>query len=231
MSKTLEGFKFGFSPIQVADILSLSSGRVPSLDDWPPEQLSRMRVIFRKLTSMRIVNPEDAEDIVQETFLTMAEKFPCVRLQKGLLVWGMGILRRKVGNYYRRANRTAGLDQEIVDASVLRVVQSQPSPESHFRRAELQTLVQSLIRELPPRERIVMDLVLAGLATHEIVDLHYPEPYQNVTNRIHRARGRLLKRLAKYGYRVYTRREKSGRKPAGCVSGRGSSGNASKGHG
>ena len=231
MSKTLEDFKFGLSPIQAADILSLSSARAPSLDDWPPEQLLQMRVIFRKLTSMRIMNPEDAEDVVQETFVTMAEKFPCVRLQKGLLVWGMGILRRKVGNYYRRASRTAGLDQEIVDASVLRDIQSQPSPESHVRRAELQTLVQALVRELPPRERIVMDLVLAGLVTHEIVDLHYPEPYQNITNRIHRARRRLLRGLAKYGYKLYARRDKSGRKPAGCVSGLGSSRQRLRRHG
>jgi RNA polymerase sigma factor (sigma-70 family) len=220
VSKTLDDFKFAFSPTQAADILSLSSARAPSLDDWPPEQLSQMRVIFRKLTSMRIVNPEDAEDVVQETFVTMAEKFPCVRLQKGLLVWGMGILRRKVGNYYRRANRTAGLDQKIMDACILRVIQAQPSPESHTRRAELQTLVQSLVRELPPRERIVMDLVLAGLATHEIVALHYPEPYQNITNRIHRARRRLLRRLAKYGYRVHSRRERRGRKPTGGASAR-----------
>src|SRR5206468_4718039 len=145
VSKTLEGFKI--SPIQATDVFSLSSARAPSLDDWPPEHLSQMRVIFRKLTSMRIVNPEDAEDVVQETFVTMAEKFPCVRLQKGLLVWGMGILRRKVGNYYRRPNRTAGLDQEIVDASVLRLVQSQPSPYSHVHRAARQSLVQSLVRE------------------------------------------------------------------------------------
>jgi hypothetical protein len=47
-----------------------------------------------------------------------------------------------------------------------------------------------------------MDLLLAGLETGEIARLLRPERYQTVVNRAHRGRRKLLKELAKYGYRA-----------------------------
>ncbi len=185
------------------------------LRDWPAEDLSRIRLVFRRLMALRVENPDDAEDLVQETFLTMTEKFPAVELRKGLLVWGMGILRKKVGNYYRRGQRVTGLDQEALDIHVARLFKTQPSVESGVHHMELRSLVSGILEKFPAHERAVMDLVLQGLPTSEIVDLLHPERYQNVVNRIHRARTRLHRELAKYGYSIsHSSTENRGRKPA-----------------
>src|SRR5207247_5159091 len=84
----------------------------PEMRDWPTEELLRIRLVLKRLTALRVKNPDDAEDLVQEALLTMTQKFPEIELHKGLMVWGMGILRKKVGNYYRRCRPPESLDQE-----------------------------------------------------------------------------------------------------------------------
>ena len=80
----------------------------PKLGDWSDQEIASIRNVLHRLTALRVMNAEDAEDLVQDTFLTMAMKCPEIELEKGLLIWSMGILRKKVGNYYRKAQRTAG---------------------------------------------------------------------------------------------------------------------------
>ena len=160
-----------------------------------------MRVVLRKLTALRIQNEQDAEDLVQETFLTMTVKYPTGNLEKGLLVWSMGILRKKVGNYYRKVQRFEPLDRHSFRiAGGRRGDRTLYSPESRLRHRELRSLVERVVGRFPPRERQVLELCMAGLATHEIVQRLQPESYQNIINWIYRGRRRLARELAKYGY-------------------------------
>jgi RNA polymerase sigma factor (sigma-70 family) len=170
------------------------------LSEWPAEELTRIRMVLRKLTALRIENPEDAEDLVQETLLTMAEKCPEIELQKGLLVWGMGILRKKVGNYYRREQRYATLRREFLSDVMLYLTRSPPAAESTMHYRELRALVDTILEKFPTRERAVMELLVSGLPINEIAGALHPERYQNIVNRVHRGRKRLHKELAKYGY-------------------------------
>jgi RNA polymerase sigma factor (sigma-70 family) len=166
-----------------------------ALRDWPEEELRRVRLILQKLTALRVDNPEDAEDLVQETLLTMAAKCADTHLQKGLLIWGMGILRKKVGNYYRRMHRSIPL--EVDTAHPARLL----SPESRLRHIELCDLIEKILDGFSSAEREAIELLLAGLPTNEIVAHLQPERYQNVVNRLHRGRRKLAMRLARYGYR------------------------------
>jgi RNA polymerase sigma factor (sigma-70 family) len=171
----------------------------PELDEWPVEELERIRSIFSKLTRRRVDNPEDAEDLVQETFLTMAARCPQVDIEKGLLIWGLGVLRRKVGNYYRRTQRHGAV---IVDWLSDEAVEAQVSAtaETAVSHAELRRLVDDIVEGFPPREKEVIGLMLEGLATSEIVEQLRPERYQTVVNRAHRGRRKLHRELAKHGY-------------------------------
>jgi RNA polymerase sigma factor (sigma-70 family) len=147
------------------------------------------------------MNPNDAEDLVQETLLTMIVKHPGKDLQKGNLVWGMGILRKKVGNYYRRTRRNASLDaNEIQMGQRSRQSRLSSSPETKLFHEELQNIIQRTLPRLPSSQRKAMELLLAGLQPREIVEHLRPERYQNVINRLHRGRKKLAKELAKYGY-------------------------------
>jgi RNA polymerase sigma factor (sigma-70 family) len=183
------------------------------LREWPADELARIRMVLRKLTALRIENPEDAEDLVQETLLTMTEKCPEIALQKGLLVWGMGILRKKVGNYYRREQRYSTLRREFLSDVMLHLTRSPPAAESTMHYKELQALVDAILDEFPSHERAVMKLLVSGLPINEIAGALHPEPYQNIVNRVHRGRKRLHKELAKYGYgtRGATRGRKQGK--------------------
>ena len=164
---------------------------------WTEEELARIRLVLRKLTALRVCNPEDAEDLVQETLLTMVRKAPEIDLEKGLLIWAMGILRKKVGNYYRRSQRLTSLDDQ---RAIVRCLAASPSPESSVHHAELCAMIEDLLAKLPARERDAIDLYLAGMQTSEIVSLLYPERYQNIVNRLHRGRKKLAKELARHGY-------------------------------
>ena len=169
----------------------------PPLGGVPPDELARIRRIFHNVISQRVDNPADAEDLVQEAFLTMAAKCPPVAmLRKGLLAWGFAVLRRKVGNYYRRAGKGP------VELDLLRSPRAPgpPPPDSTLHHRELRALVRGIVDGFSPDERAVMDLVLDGIPTSEIALELHPERYQNIVNRAHRARKKLFRELAKHGY-------------------------------
>jgi RNA polymerase sigma-70 factor (ECF subfamily) len=182
---------------------SLSMVRMPRLLDlgrMPAEELARIRTIFKRLTALRVDNPDDAEDLVQETFLTMAARSSEVDIEKSILIWGMGVLRRKVGNYYRRTQRRPGMELDALDPESPDAAWVGPSAESILHHAELEALLEEILADFPPRDRAVMELLVAGLPTSEIAEQLHPERYQNILNRAHRGRRRLLKALARYGY-------------------------------
>jgi RNA polymerase sigma factor (sigma-70 family) len=164
---------------------------------WTEEELAHIRLVLKKLTSQRIGNPADAEDLVQDTLLTMVRKAPDIDIEKGMLIWAMGILRKKVGNYYRRVRRFSLLDGQI--RHVFRECRTL-TPEAQVHHAELRAMIEGMLRKLQPQERAAIDLYLAGSETSEIVSLLHPERYQNVVNRLHRGRKKLARALSRYGY-------------------------------
>jgi DNA-directed RNA polymerase specialized sigma24 family protein len=175
------------------------------------DEISAIRVVLQRLSSLRILNSDDAEDLVQDTLLTVVEKNPGTELEKGLLVWSLGILRKKVGNYYRKAQRYTSLNElEGARRTDIKVVEN-VSPESRLIHEELQSIIAGALAEFPHSLRKAMELLLTGFNSGEIVKELYPERYQNVINRLYRGRRRLAKELSKYGY---------GPRPKMCLAGK-----------
>lgn len=175
--------------------------------EWTEDEITAIRTVLQRLTAIRIMNPNDAEDLVQDTLLTMIMKHPGKELRKGNLVWSMGILRKKVGNYYRRIQRNVPLgakENRTPDWTAQSPVSS--SPETKVFHKELQSVITRTLKRLPSSQRKVMELLLAGLEPGEIVRHLHPERYQNVINRLHRGRKTLAKELAKYGYGPHARK-------------------------
>lgn len=191
-----------FIPLQIHETARLGHYRSKSMSAvWTDEELAQVRLVLRKLTALRVENPEDAEDLVQETLLTMVRKAPEIDLEKGLLIWAMGILRKKVGNYYRRTQRSVPLDdQSIIVCDSRQFGRAVPSPEASLLHAELCARIDAILEDLPAPEREAVDLYLAGSQTGEIASLLYPERYQNILNRLHRGRKKLAKELTRHGY-------------------------------
>jgi RNA polymerase sigma factor (sigma-70 family) len=173
----------------------------PERFEWTEEEIAAVRAVLQKLTAIRVLDPTDAEDLVQDTLLTMLTKYPGNELEKGLLVWSMGILRKKVGNYYRKTQRfTCFSEQEPCSQQSIREFAVAASPESRIFHYELQRIIAESLAQLPSPQRRAIELLIAGFNSGEIVKQLHPERYQNVINHIYRGRQKLAKQLAKYGY-------------------------------
>jgi RNA polymerase sigma factor (sigma-70 family) len=169
--------------------------------DWTDDELARIRIVLQKLTTLRIINSNDVEDLVQDTLLTMISKCPENNLEKGPLVWSMGILRNKVGNYYKKGRRyTSFNDRQRKAQKPTRHRQSASSPEAKILQNELQSIVNRILLEFPPLQRQAMELLIAGFNAGEIAGQLHPERYQTIINQLYRGRKKLAKELAKHGY-------------------------------
>jgi RNA polymerase sigma factor (sigma-70 family) len=165
------------------------------------EEIESIRTALQKIIRRRILNANDAEDLVQDTLLTMIIRYPGKELEKGLLIWSQGILRNKVGNYYRKSRRHTSFEEHHT------VVQPQDmaspaikSPEITASNNELQSIIDEKLAEFPPAIHQVMKLLVSGLDAGEIADQLSPEPYQNIINRLYRGRKRLARELIKCGF-------------------------------
>lgn len=172
-------------------------GLKPGQLDWTDDEIEAIRATLKRLTSIRIMNTTDVEDLVQETLLTMISKHPGGDLKKGPMAWSMGILRRKLGNYYRKIQRYAPLNEHNAN-----VQQAMPvaSPERQLFQEELRSIVDEALLQIPPFQRQALELMIAGLSAREITEELHPVRYQNVINRLYRGRKKLAETLLKYGY-------------------------------
>lgn len=169
----------------------------PAPFEWTDDEIESIRIALKRLTSIRVMNPNDVEDLVQETLLTMISRHPGAELEKGLLVWSMGILRRKLGNYYRKVQRYAPLSEHKASVGHTMPI---PAPDRKVFREELERLVKEVLTQIPPFQRQALELMLSGLSAREIAEELSPVRYQNVINRLHRGRKKLAEALAKHGY-------------------------------
>jgi len=184
-------------------------GQYKSLPEKPElsdDEISAIKTALHKITRRRIRDVQDAEDIVQDTLLTMITRYPENDLKKGMLVWCQGILRNKLGNYYRKTRRhsvfigrNTDVEQGILASSVV------ASQETAVSNHELQSIIEEKLSEFPEPIRRAMELLVCGYEAGEIAKELSPEPYQNVINRLFRGRKRLARELMKCGFGPNTR--------------------------
>jgi RNA polymerase sigma factor (sigma-70 family) len=174
--------------------------------EWTDEEIAAIRTVLQRLTALRIMDSYDAEDLVQDTLLTMIAKRPGYELEKGPLRWSMVILRNKVGNYYRKTQRLA-LRGHAKTPSRRMIGQTavSGSPEAKMLQKELHQIVEEAMAQLPSSQRRPMELLLAGFDAGEIAEQLSPERYQNVINWLYRGRKKLARELVKHGYGLNTR--------------------------
>ncbi len=130
-------------------------------------------------------DPADAEDLVQETFLTAIEKAGAYDASRPLLPWLTGILIR----HARMASRWA--DRPAVERPMARF----DGPRECAETRELVNAVRTSVAELPEHERRVVMLRLHhGLQPAEIAEV-LGLASGTVRMRLHRALARLRERL------------------------------------
>lgn len=102
----------------------------------------------------------DADDVMQETFLTVSRKASSFELGTNFVAWGCGIARLKVLENLRQRKRAATLSE----AAVIALAESAPTPEmQRYREAAL----SRCLKKVAPKAR---DLLWRRYSSRESSD-------------------------------------------------------------
>jgi len=168
---------------------------------WTNEEISRIRRELCKLTILRVLNAADAEDIVQDTLVTLIHSCPRECLEKDPLAWSTGVLRNKIGNYYRKGRYRAKC--ETSDAELqpeLLQLKTAVSPEKDLLHGELRNVIAGTVERMPRAQKTALRMLIAGWTPGEIAAKMSPERYQAVINHLHRGRKKLAQELTRHGF-------------------------------
>jgi RNA polymerase sigma-70 factor, ECF subfamily len=159
------------------------------------------RKIFR-LAQNITQNREDAEDVMQESFLKAYEHLDGFQGNSRFYTWLVRIsVNQALMKLRKRRPNVVSLDEEVDTGEELmprEVEDWGPSPEERYKQTELSDILSSTIAELDPSFRIVFQLrdieELSTEETAETLGLSVPA----VKSRLLRARLKLRQKLDRY---------------------------------
>jgi RNA polymerase sigma-70 factor (ECF subfamily) len=170
------------------------------------EMVDQYRDRVYNLTLRMLGNPEEAEDLAQEVFITVFKSIDNFRGDSKLSTWIYRITanhcKNRIKYLARRYDRRKKefderIDRESADAG-LTAPTRMPRPDAGIEGKELQAALQTAIDSLDEEQRLLVVL-------RDVEELSYDEicvitelPVGTVKSRIHRARLALRKKLAKY---------------------------------
>jgi RNA polymerase sigma factor (sigma-70 family) len=131
-------------------------------------------------------NSEDAEDVVQNTFI---EAMRCADRFAGLSkpsTWLFGIALNLARNHVRRncASRCDAIDE----VSLEQVADPHADPALQIELRQIATKVEALLSQLQPKIRSTFEAVLDGETTYEEAAGHLDIPVGTVRSRVSRVR-------------------------------------------
>ncbi|PYU95780.1 MAG: RNA polymerase sigma factor SigW [Acidobacteria bacterium] len=160
-------------------------------------------VFARKVLNFiyRMVNSvEEAEDLTQETFVTVYRKLGSLKDDAKFEPWLFRIARNYVYQRYRsRTPATVPIEEpDDNDKGVTEPADTRKNPDEQFQAKELQDVVQEVINSLPEKYREVFVLsAIQQLSYNEIADI-VGRSLPSVKTDIHRARLEVRKKVKHY---------------------------------
>ena len=150
---------------------------------------------------------EDAEDLIQETYLKAYKYYAKFSEGTNFKAWLFKIMKNTFINSYRKKKLQPyrvdfedlyeGLEQSLLD----RGEYLNPDPESEFIFSELDTEIRDALLNLPHDYKMVILLAdLEGFAYREIADI-LEVPVGTVMSRLYRGRKMLERALLSFGTR------------------------------
>jgi RNA polymerase sigma-70 factor, ECF subfamily len=148
-------------------------------------------------------NPEDAEDVLQETFLKAFENLSRFREDSRFYTWivRIGVNQALMKLRKRRTDKSVSLDDPIEENGEIiprDFADWAPNPEQLLGRTETREIMEKAIQNLPVSFRTVFQLRdVEGLSTEETAEM-LGLTISAVKARLFRARLRLREDLAKF---------------------------------
>lgn len=143
-------------------------------------------------------HPDDAEDVLQDTLLSMARSFTDFRGASSVTTWLYTVARNHCIKR-RRTSKFAPSHLDSLDTPAAReVVDPAASPEAQASASETWTQVEAALAQLKPADREVILLRdVEGLSAKEVAEVMGTSPGA-VKSRLHRARVALREHLSHY---------------------------------
>jgi RNA polymerase sigma-70 factor, ECF subfamily len=146
---------------------------------------------------------EDAEDVLQESMLTLARSFKDFRGASSLSTWLFTIARSFCIKKRRKSKFAPPREESLEGLSIGekgRLESTMPNPHEQAESTEVWQQVQSAIQKLEPAYREILVLRdIEGLKAKEVAEI-VGLSVSAVKSRLHRARGQLRDHLAEHGY-------------------------------
>lgn len=131
-------------------------------------------------------NYQDAEDLLQQTVLTMWQKFDQFELGTSFVAWGRQIARYKAMNLLQ-SRRLTPLDDEIID--LLLVTHEEQEPEQRLARRKA---LAGCLKKLPADDHRLIEQAYAGEQSIKEIASVIGRSAGGVYNSLARIRGSLL---------------------------------------
>jgi RNA polymerase sigma-70 factor (ECF subfamily) len=147
-----------------------------------------------RLAFARVGNAEDAEDIVQETYLKAHRNFHTFRHETSIKNWLSQILINTVRDHFRKGGRsveTVEWDDSLESEEML----AEAGPEERLCKSDCHPELMKALSALP--EQLLVPLLLREIddATYEEIAQILEVPKGTVMSRLFRARKLLRKKL------------------------------------
>lgn len=171
-----------------------------------------LREYLTPLAKRTISNGDDVRDVVQETEITIFEKYRRLPATTDFLPWCTQVLRHKVGNYLKHQQRQEALF--IQEPAALWQIEDGPGrrPDLAYDGEELKGLIRRFAVTLAGEDRRLLQCLVEGLPRTAI---HRWFPHlilRTLSVRVHRVRQSLLGYLRDRGYINWSRARDSQRK-------------------
>ncbi len=154
-----------------------------------------LNFIYRMINSV-----EEAEDLTQETFVTVYQKLGSLKDDSKFEPWLFRIARNFVYQKYRSRSPVA-VSVDAVDEDgqpMIQPIDSRKNPDEAFQAGELESVVQAVINSLPEKYREVFVLsAIRGCSYQQIAEI-VGRSLPSVKTDIHRARLEVRKRVKEY---------------------------------
>jgi RNA polymerase sigma-70 factor, ECF subfamily len=147
-----------------------------------------------------VASIEEAEDLTQETFVTVYQKLGSLKDDAKFEPWLFRIARNYVYQKYRRRT-PAMVSVDVQDEegrSAAELTDERKDPQEAFQAKELESVVQEVIIDLPDKYREVFVLsAVHNLSYQEIAEI-VGRSLPSVKTDIHRARLQVRQRVKDY---------------------------------
>lgn len=147
---------------EAALVDAVRSGNVAAFDDLVEQHMRRAFAVAWRVLGHR----QDAEDVVQESFLAALQKIDTFERGRPFSPWLLRIVANRAINL-RKARALRQTDEYPPD-----VVSGGESPVTAAERSELRRELERALRQLPEQQRWIVQLFeLDGFSGAEIADL------------------------------------------------------------